>query len=392
VTNTVMCAYHLHHLGRLAEGFDLLEKAWKRADEINQTYPAFVATNWTGNRLLDLLDPSEAALKFERESDQRRQIEAPDRRTGILSALASAYGRWGDLAQMRRLIDEHQLTSAEIATFEGRWERAEAALARPHASALSRQNSADRAVASLGLARLRSARGDPSAVDLLSETYSAALDGPATVMQMRSGPELAIELSLQRRGDEAGPVLERCREILAAGEDWRGRAGRVWLAEAAVAYAASRFEEGEAHFEQALDVFRHYSLPWDGAEAHQVRGRLLAALGRRHRAAASASFDQARQVYLGMDAAPQWLDALEAMRAAALGRFVQRGPSYPDGLSEREVEVLRLIAEGRSNREISEALVISVRTVERHITNIYAKIGARGKADATAYTLRHNLT
>jgi DNA-binding NarL/FixJ family response regulator len=105
-----------------------------------------------------------------------------------------------------------------------------------------------------------------------------------------------------------------------------------------------------------------------------------------------ASFDQARQVYLGMDAAPQWLDALEAMRAAALGRFVQRGPGYPDGLSEREVEVLRLIAEGRSNREISEALVISVRTVERHITNIYAKIGARGKADATAYTLRHNLT
>jgi len=52
VTNTVMRAYHLHSLGRLREGFDLLEQAWQRADEINQTYPAQVAATWTSNRLL----------------------------------------------------------------------------------------------------------------------------------------------------------------------------------------------------------------------------------------------------------------------------------------------------------------------------------------------------
>jgi DNA-binding NarL/FixJ family response regulator len=57
-----------------------------------------------------------------------------------------------------------------------------------------------------------------------------------------------------------------------------------------------------------------------------------------------------------------------------------------------KVEVLRLIAGGKSNREIADELVLSVRTVERHITNIYAKIDARGKADATAYALRHSLT
>jgi DNA-binding NarL/FixJ family response regulator len=55
------------------------------------------------------------------------------------------------------------------------------------------------------------------------------------------------------------------------------------------------------------------------------------------------------------------------------------------------VQILRLIAAGKSNREIGDALVISVRTVERHITNIYNKIGAGGKADATAYTLRNSL-
>jgi non-specific serine/threonine protein kinase len=71
---------------------------------------------------------------------------------------------------------------------------------------------------------------------------------------------------------------------------------------------------------------------------------------------------------------------------------VTSGPGVPDGLTARELEVLRLVASGRSNREIGEALVLSVRTVERHVTNLYAKIGARGKADATAYAFRHGLT
>jgi pimeloyl-ACP methyl ester carboxylesterase/DNA-binding CsgD family transcriptional regulator len=60
-------------------------------------------------------------------------------------------------------------------------------------------------------------------------------------------------------------------------------------------------------------------------------------------------------------------------------------------LTRREAQVLRLIADGQSNREVADELVLSLRTVERHITNIYAKIGARGRADATAYALRHSL-
>ena len=58
----------------------------------------------------------------------------------------------------------------------------------------------------------------------------------------------------------------------------------------------------------------------------------------------------------------------------------------------RELEVLRLVAAGQTNKEIAEHLVLSVRTVECHINNLYAKIGARGKADATAYAFRHGLT
>ncbi len=77
-------------------------------------------------------------------------------------------------------------------------------------------------------------------------------------------------------------------------------------------------------------------------------------------------------------------DAIEAQPGKA--------PANPGGLTEREVEVLRLIAAGNSNRAIASDLVLSVRTVERHITNIYRKINARGRADATVYALDHDLT
>ena len=78
--------------------------------------------------------------------------------------------------------------------------------------------------------------------------------------------------------------------------------------------------------------------------------------------------------------------------AALVGAAEQRpAQARPDGLTQREVEVLRLIASGQTNSEIAEELVLSVRTVERHIGNIYGKIGARGRADATAYTLTRGL-
>ncbi|HEX9987316.1 MAG TPA: tetratricopeptide repeat protein [Chloroflexia bacterium] len=69
--------------------------------------------------------------------------------------------------------------------------------------------------------------------------------------------------------------------------------------------------------------------------------------------------------------------------------------AYPDDLTEREVEVLRLLAAGKSNQEIAQELVLSQRTAERHVSNIYQKIGASGKvarATATGYAHRHGLT
>ncbi len=60
-------------------------------------------------------------------------------------------------------------------------------------------------------------------------------------------------------------------------------------------------------------------------------------------------------------------------------------PKYPAGLTEREVKVLQLLAQGRTNREIASELLLSARTVQRHISNLYSKIDVRNRVEATAF-------
>ena len=70
---------------------------------------------------------------------------------------------------------------------------------------------------------------------------------------------------------------------------------------------------------------------------------------------------------------------------------VWTGPSArpnPDGLTQREVEVLRLIAAGMSNREIGEELFITLNTVARHVSNIFSKINASNRTSAASYAIQ----
>jgi predicted ATPase/class 3 adenylate cyclase/DNA-binding CsgD family transcriptional regulator len=66
-------------------------------------------------------------------------------------------------------------------------------------------------------------------------------------------------------------------------------------------------------------------------------------------------------------------------------------PSYPDRLTAREVEVLRVVAQGLTNEQVAERLVISPRTVDTHLTSIYSKIGVSSRAAATRYAIEHHL-
>jgi DNA-binding CsgD family transcriptional regulator/pimeloyl-ACP methyl ester carboxylesterase len=80
--------------------------------------------------------------------------------------------------------------------------------------------------------------------------------------------------------------------------------------------------------------------------------------------------------------------ATPSASGAAAGRATRLAS---DGLSHRELEVLRLVAAGESNAQIARRLGLSIHTVERHVANLYRKISARGRADATAYALRNGL-
>jgi DNA-binding CsgD family transcriptional regulator len=84
----------------------------------------------------------------------------------------------------------------------------------------------------------------------------------------------------------------------------------------------------------------------------------------------------------------------EAVALASTAAPAVPGPTSArsaGGLSAREMEILQLLAAGHSSREIAATLVVSVRTVENHLARLYAKLGVRGRVEAVAYALRHDL-
>lgn len=148
------------------------------------------------------------------------------------------------------------------------------------------------------------------------------------------------------------------------------------------------------HHERGDGTGYHRGLP---AAAVPPAGRLLAAADayrartepRPHRpgltSAAAARAVRAEVAAGRLDAA-----AVDAVLAAA-GHPVRRRATHPAGLTAREVEVLRLLARGRTNREIAARLVVSPKTVGHHVEHLYAKLGTSTRAGATLFALRHDL-
>jgi DNA-binding CsgD family transcriptional regulator len=169
---------------------------------------------------------------------------------------------------------------------------------------------------------------------------------------------------------------EPCRRLaleLVKSEAGDDVAGSNELTVARMASLLGRHDEADEWFERASTTLRA-----DGRRPLQV----VAVVDRAAAAIAlpTTALREARDLAdrLGMTAAGE--------RAAALLEDAEATP--PAGLTPREAEILGLLAGGRTNREIAETLVLSVHTVERHLANAYRKIGARNRADATAFAVR----
>ena len=156
------------------------------------------------------------------------------------------------------------------------------------------------------------------------------------------------------------------------------------LAMAAHARGTVLLAEGNAR--AALEALGEAAKGWRGFQARYdgARTRVVVGLARRQLGdddTAQLELDGARSVFVELGALPD---------VALLDRLA--GSAREDsGLSPRELEVLRLLATGRTNRAIADQLVLSERTVDRHVSNIFAKLGVSSRSAATAYAYENHL-
>jgi DNA-binding CsgD family transcriptional regulator len=161
-----------------------------------------------------------------------------------------------------------------------------------------------------------------------------------------------------------------------------------------LAMTLERWDDSIRHLEDALAVHAQLSARPLLAHTHRQLERALLERTdqeRRDHEQARSHLELARSLYreLGMEAFARQTAAL--LGGAAPAPAPARRPRLPGGLTAREAEVLRLIAAGRSNREIADELVISFNTVIRHVTHILVKTGAANRAEAAVFAARHGL-
>jgi DNA-binding NarL/FixJ family response regulator len=163
-----------------------------------------------------------------------------------------------------------------------------------------------------------------------------------------------------------------------------------WLrAIAATADGAVHLASGAAHqamtpLADAVALWRQLEAPYEAAQAGMLAGRACLALGDAE--SARLEWEAAVRAFRACGAAP----ALRQAEALLRERQGKDG-GLPGGLTSREVEVLRLMARGKTNRTIAQELGISEKTVARHVSNIFGKLNVSSRAAAVAYAFTHQL-
>jgi DNA-binding CsgD family transcriptional regulator len=289
------------------------------------------------------------------------------------------YGTWQDaLDEARRACE---LLSGEAAVGAAFYQRAELHRLRGEfakAEEAYREASRSGREPEPGLAQLRLAQGR---VDVAAAAIRRVVDEAqdrATRSRM-----LAACVEIMLAANDTGAARAAADELteIAAAID-----APLLNAMSAHAIGAVLLAEGDAR--AALTTLRYAWAAWQELETpyEAARVRVLIGLSCRElgdRDSAEMEFDAARWVFQQLGAGP------DLARAEALSR--QAAAPAAGGLTAREVQVLRLVATGKTNRAVGADLFLSEKTVARHVSNIFTKLGVSTRAAATAYAYEHDL-
>jgi DNA-binding NarL/FixJ family response regulator len=381
---------HLHGLalidaGRVAEGMALLDEAMTSvvAGELGTFYTGVVYCNVIA-ACLEVSDVgrlgewNEAARQWceSLPSDapfpaicRVNRAEAASLRGAWPEAEAEASRASRELGFNPRVAARAFYETGEVRRRVGNLAGAEDAFARAHELGVQPQP---------GLALLRLAQGRPDAA--LQALRMAVAHEPAG--RPRRARLLAAQVEVALAAGELDVARQASREL----DEIAGRLGMPALdAAAATSGGALRLAGGDLpraleRLRAALATWQELRLPYQTAQARLLYGAALRRAGSEEDAllelrAALAAFER---LGAGGDAA----------RAAAL---LGEREELPRRLTTREAEVLRLVAAGKTNREIAAALLISEHTVARHLQNIFAKLDVSSRSAATAFAFEHGL-
>ncbi|MER6370984.1 AAA family ATPase [Streptomyces mirabilis] len=262
-------------------------------------------------------------------------------------------------------------------------------------------------VAGIVLTDAAALRGDPEgAVASVRATLASLSDGSGNgrpdigvrlaALALSAVADAAVELRLtgdgagaRRWADLATELVEVARSTAAKGEDGsrQGPEGLAWLARAEAEWLRAHSGPEVAAWEQAVAAF-DYGDPYELARCERRLAEALLVADRREEAAERARAARDTAVRLGAVPLREELDTL--IRRGRLADSPSAADRVP-ALTARESDVLRLLARGRTNRQIGEELFITGKTASVHVSNILAKLGASGRTEAVAIAYREGL-
>ncbi|MEO8718128.1 MAG: response regulator transcription factor [Burkholderiales bacterium] len=229
----------------------------------------------------------------------------------------------------------------------------------------------------LALLRLAQQRTDAAAA-AIRRVLGATTDRLQRVRLLPACGEIMLAA-----GDVAA-ARAACAELEAIAQTFDTGVPGVLAALAAQARGAVELADGRP--EAALGALRCAWSVWQQVEAPYAAARVRVLMGLACRAigddeGSELELDAARTVFEQLGAAPDTARVAALMHSEALAH----------GLSPRELQVLRMVATGKSNKAIANALFLSVKTIDRHLSNIFTKLDLRSRAAATAYAYEHKL-